>query len=73
MEANLQEVEKNKIRCGKLHFAAVSDQIKFDWVNSYQDFVGKFGVKDSVEVFVEGQNTNNGLAGVIGYVNKLNE
>lgn len=44
---NLQEVERNKIRCGKLHFEAVSDQIKFDWVNSYEDFRDKFGVAES--------------------------
>ena len=46
-EANLQDVERNKIRCGKLHFYAVSDQIKFDWVNSYEDFRSKFGVAES--------------------------
>lgn len=46
-EANLQEVERNKIRCGKLHFEAVSDQIKFDWVSSYEDFRNKFGVAES--------------------------
>lgn len=45
-EANLQDVECNKIRCGKLHFKAVSDQIKFDWVNSYEDFRSKFGVAE---------------------------
>ncbi len=46
-EVNLQEVERNKIRCGKLHFEAVSDQVKFDWVNSYEDFRNKFGVAES--------------------------
>ncbi len=46
-EANLQDVERNKIRCGKLHFGAVSDQIKFDWVSSYEDFRNKFGVAES--------------------------
>lgn len=46
-ETNLQDVERNKIRCGKLHFKAVSDQIKFDWVNSYEDFRSKFGVAES--------------------------
>lgn len=46
-EANLQDVERNKIRCGRLHFKAVSDQIKFDWVNSYEDFRSKFGVAES--------------------------
>lgn len=46
-ETNLQGVERNKIRCGKLHFKAVSDQIKFGWVNSYEDFRNKFGVAES--------------------------
>ncbi len=36
---DLTDVEKLKIRCGKLHFKAVSDIIKFDWVNSYQKFL----------------------------------
>ena len=45
--ASLQEVEQNKIRCGKLHFQAVSEQIRFDWVNSYEDFREKFGVSES--------------------------
>ena len=44
---NLQEVERNKIQCGKLHFQAVSEQIRFDWVNSYEDFRTKFGVAES--------------------------
>lgn len=46
LESNLQDVERNKIRCGKLHFKAVSDQIKFDWVNSYENFRTKFGVSE---------------------------
>jgi type III restriction enzyme len=46
-EENLQEVERNKIRCGKLHFAAVSDQIQFNWVSGYEDFRTKFGVAES--------------------------
>ena len=46
-EATLQEVERNKIRCGKLHFEAVSNQIKFDWVKSYDDFRNKFGIAES--------------------------
>ena len=46
-DINLQEVERNKIRCGKLHFQAVSEQIMFDWVNSYEDFRQKFGVAES--------------------------
>lgn len=44
-EHGLTAVETSKIKCGKLHFKAVSDLVKFDWVNSYQDFKGKFGVK----------------------------
>ncbi len=43
---DLTEVEKNKIHCGKLHFKAVSDLVKFEWVNSYEDFKAKTGVKD---------------------------
>ena len=46
-DVNLQEVERNKIWCGKLHFQAVSEQIRFDWVNSYEDFRQKFGVAES--------------------------
>lgn len=45
--ADLTDVEKNKIHCGELHFKAVSDDTKFDWVNGYEDFVNKFGVADS--------------------------
>lgn len=71
-EANLQEVEKNKIRCGKLHFAAVSNQIKFDWVNSYQDFVGKFGVKDTESVLIETPNGNSDEA-VMAYAKGISE
>lgn len=44
---DLAEVERNKIHCGELHFKAASDDTKFDWVNSYEDFVNKFGVADS--------------------------
>lgn len=45
--ADLTEVERNKIHCGTLHFRAVSDEIKFDWVNGYENFLNKFGVADS--------------------------
>lgn len=38
----IQGVEKRE-----LHFKAVSDDTKFDWVNSYEDFVNKFGIADS--------------------------
>lgn len=48
LEKDLTAVEKNKIRCGKLHFKAVSELVKFDWVNSYEDFKTKFGVKESM-------------------------
>ncbi len=41
---DLTTVEQNKIHCGELHFEAVSDETKFDWVNSYEDFLHKFGV-----------------------------
>lgn len=46
-DINLQEVERNKIHCGKLHFQAVSAKVRFDWVNSYEDFRVKFGVAES--------------------------
>lgn len=43
---DLTDVEKRKIRCGELHFKAVSDQIRFGWVNGYDNFKEKFGVAD---------------------------
>lgn len=46
-ESNLQPEENCKIKCGRLHFEAVSDQVKFDWVSSYEDFRQKFGVAES--------------------------
>jgi type III restriction enzyme len=45
-QSNLTGVETAKVNCGKLHFKAVSDDIQFDWINSYNDFKNKFGVKD---------------------------
>ena len=37
--------ERNKIeKCGKLHFKAVDRSIKFDWINSYNDYKRKFGI-----------------------------
>lgn len=48
MEKDLTAVEVNKIKCGKLHFKAVSDLVKFDWANSYEDFKNKFRVKESI-------------------------
>ena len=44
-EKDLTAVEKSKIKCGKLHFEAVSKNIEFDWVNSYDDFKRKFEIK----------------------------
>ena len=40
--------EQDKINCGKLHFKAVSELGRFDWIKNYQDFKKKFGVKDSI-------------------------
>ena len=40
-EKDLTSVEKSKIKCGKLHFEAVSKNIKFNWVKSYDDFKRK--------------------------------
>ena len=44
-EKDLSDVEKRKIKCGKLHFETVSKNVEFDWVNSYDDFKRKFKVK----------------------------
>ena len=42
---DLTDVEKLKIKCGKAHFKAISEQAKlltkFNWANSYRDFKGK--------------------------------
>lgn len=46
--ANLSDVEKYKIKCGILHFKAVSDLIQFEWVSSCDDFKTKFGVTDTI-------------------------
>jgi type III restriction enzyme len=41
----LSDIEQNKIKCGRLHFQAIAgttnDKLKFDWVNSYDDFKEK--------------------------------
>lgn len=47
-EEDLTDVEKTKIKCAELHFNAVSDEIKFNWVKNYEDFKIKFGVVDSI-------------------------
>jgi type III restriction enzyme len=44
---DLTDVERNKIHCGKVHFEAVSDNIEFKWVNSYENFRQKFCVPES--------------------------
>lgn len=41
-EKDLTTVEKSKIKCGKLHFEAISKEVKFNWVNNYDDFKRKF-------------------------------
>lgn len=46
--ADLNDVEHNKIKCGSLHFKAISNLIRFDWIKSYDDFTTKFDVKDSI-------------------------
>ncbi|WP_369713028.1 DEAD/DEAH box helicase family protein [Leptotrichia sp. HSP-342] len=43
-EKDLTTVEKNKIKCGKLHFEAISKEVKFNWVNNYDDFKRKFEI-----------------------------
>ena len=45
-EKDLTAVEKSKIKCGKLHFEAVSKNVEFDWVNSYDDFKRKFKINN---------------------------
>jgi type III restriction enzyme len=46
--SGLTDVEKLKIKCGKLHFKAIaalsSDTVFFDWANSYQNFKEKAAV-----------------------------
>ena len=44
-EKDLTSVEKSKIKCGKLHFEAISKEVKFNWVNNYDDFKRKFELK----------------------------
>ena len=43
-EQDLTAVEKSKIKCGKLHFEAISKEVKFSWVNNYDDFKRKFEI-----------------------------
>lgn len=46
--SDLTQEEQDKINCGKLHFKAISESIKFDWIKSYQDFKKKFNVTDKI-------------------------
>nr|WP_246628340.1 DEAD/DEAH box helicase family protein [Paenibacillus oenotherae] len=39
--ADLSGVERLKIRCGELHFKAVSHDVDFHWADSYNDFKSK--------------------------------
>ena len=43
-ERDLSDVEKTKIKCGKLHFRAVADDIDFKWAKNYDHFLKKIGV-----------------------------
>lgn len=45
-EHDLTEEEKFKIKCGELHFQAVSDLIECFWANSYADFLGKKNIRE---------------------------
>ena len=54
----MQEVERNKIKCGKLHFEAVSEQVKFDWIKNYDDFKQKFGVAEGSDLYIEATGQN---------------
>ncbi|MBE6012848.1 MAG: restriction endonuclease subunit R [Lachnospiraceae bacterium] len=46
---DLTDVEKLKIKCGTLHFKAVSeatkDRVCFNWANSYENFKEKIGIE----------------------------
>ncbi|AGM23715.1 DEAD/DEAH box helicase family protein [Fusobacterium animalis] len=47
---NLTDIEQSKIKCAELHFKAISDFIKFDWVSSYENFKEKLNIKESTNV-----------------------
>ena len=47
-DIDLTTVEATKIKCAELHFKAVSEEIKFDWVSSYSNFKKKFNVVDGI-------------------------
>lgn len=44
-EKDLSGVEKTKIKCGKLHFKAVADDVEFKQARNYDDFLEKIGAK----------------------------
>lgn len=44
-ERNLNKVEATKIKCGKLHFKAVANDVQFKQAKNYDDFLQKIGVK----------------------------
>jgi len=46
---------------------------KFDWVNSYYDFIEKFGVKDSEEVLIETIGPHDSSEVMKEYVNQISE
>jgi type III restriction enzyme len=43
-ERDLSDLEKTKIKCGKLHFRAVADDVEFKWAQNYDHFLEKIGV-----------------------------
>ena len=38
---DLSDIEKTKIICAKKHFESLNNNIKYDWVNAYEDFKEK--------------------------------
>lgn len=44
-ESDLSDVEKAKIKCGKLHFKAVANDVEFKQARNYDDFLEKIGAK----------------------------
>ena len=43
-ERDLSDIEKTKIKCGRLHFKAVADDVEFEWAKNYDHFLEKIGV-----------------------------
>ena len=44
-EKDLTDVEKTKIKCGKLHFKAVARDVQFEQAKNYDDFLQKIGMR----------------------------